>query len=83
MRATVELNGRQPRLHQILFEETPFPPETMEEMYRAGELIIGIIASYLARVPEAAIADPRLTAYLMFRSLGAVIHAGVVRRPHD
>src|SRR6185369_2208572 len=25
--AIVELNGRRPRLHQILFEETPFPPE--------------------------------------------------------
>jgi AcrR family transcriptional regulator len=81
VRAIVELNGRQPRLHQILFEETPFPSETMEEMYRTGDLIVGILESYLARLPGGAIANPRLTAYLLFRTVGAVAHAGVVRRP--
>jgi AcrR family transcriptional regulator len=83
VRACVELNGRQPRLHEILFEETPFPPETMEEMYRAGELIMGIFESYLARLPDTAISNPRLTAYLLFRSIGAVVHGGLVRRPGD
>jgi hypothetical protein len=77
------LNGRQPRLHEILFEETPFPSETMEEMYRAGELIMGIFESYLARLPDTAISNPRLTAYLLFRSIGAVVHGGLVRRPGD
>lgn len=83
VRAVVELNGRQPRLHQILFEETPFPPEIMEEMYRAGELILGVIESYLARAPDVTVANPRLAAYLLFRSVGGVVHAGVVRRPPD
>jgi AcrR family transcriptional regulator len=81
VRAIVELNGRRPRLHQILFEETPFPAETMEEMYRAGELIVGVVESYLARAPDVTVANPRLSAYLLFRAVGGVVHAGVVRRP--
>ena len=83
VRAAVELNGRRPRLHQILFEETPFPPETMEEMYRAGELIVGILESYLARASDVTVNNPRLAAYLLFRTVGGVIHAGVVRRPPE
>ena len=83
VRASVELNGRRPRLHQILFEETPFPPETMEAMYASGDLIIEVIESYLARAPGVTVSNPRLAAYLMFRTVGAVIHAGVVRRPAE
>ena len=83
VRAIVELNGRRPRLHQILFEETPFPQENMEEMYRAGELIVGIVESYLARAADVKVANPRLAAYLLFRSIGGIAHAGVVRRPPD
>src|SRR5215470_2670172 len=83
VRAIVELNGRQPRLHQILFEETPFPTEIMEEMNRAGELIVGLLESYLRRVPGIAITNPRLTAYLLFRIVGSIVHAGVARRPVD
>ena len=83
VRACVELNGRRPRLHQILFEETPFPPETMEAMYSSGDVIIAVIESYLARVPGITVTDPRMAAYLMFRTVGAVIHAGVVRRPAE
>jgi AcrR family transcriptional regulator len=83
VRAAVELNGRRPRLHQILFEETPFPAETMEEMYRAGELIIGIIESYLVRAADVTVPHPRLASYLLFRIVGGVIHAGVARRPPE
>jgi len=83
VRAAVELNGRRPRLHQILFEETPFPVETMEEMYRAGELIIGIVESYLARAPDVTVPNPRLASYLLFRTVGGVINAGAVRRPAE
>src|SRR5262245_17415072 len=81
--ACVELNGRRPRLHQVLFEETPFPAETMEGMYQTGDLILTVIQGYLARVPGLTVADHRLAAYLLFRAVGAVIHAGVVRRPAE
>ncbi len=81
--ACVELNGRRPRLHQILFEETPFPPERMEAMYSAGDLILDVLERYLARAPEVTVTNPRLAAYLIFRSLGGIIHAGAVRRPAE
>ncbi len=81
--ACVGLNGPRPRLHQILFEETPFPPEILEGMYQTGDLIVQLFADYLARVPGVTVTDPRLAAYLVFRALGAVVHAGAVRRPPE
>jgi AcrR family transcriptional regulator len=81
VRACVELNGRRPRLHQILFEETPFPPEIMEGMYQSGDSILDVFEHYLARAPEVTVANPQLAAYLIFRTVGGIIHAGAVRRP--
>jgi AcrR family transcriptional regulator len=83
VRACVGLNGRRPRLHQILFEETPFPSATLEEMYRNGDLILDVLESYLARAPGVTVANRRLAAYLAFRALGGVIQAGAVRRPSE
>ena len=81
--ACVELNGRRPRLHQILFEETPFPAEVLDGMYQTGDLIVQVFAAYLDRLPEVTVPNARLAAYLVFRAIGAVIHAGAVRRPPE
>jgi AcrR family transcriptional regulator len=83
VRACVELNGRRPRLHQILFEETPFPRQQLEGMYQSGDLILQVIEQYLARVGDVTVPRPRVAAYLIFRAVGSVIHAGAVRRPPD
>ena len=83
VRACVELNGRRPRLHQILFEETPFPSQQLEGMYQSGDLILQVLERYLARVSDSTAPDPHVAAYLVFRALGSVIHAGAVRRPSD
>lgn len=83
VRASVELNGRRPRLHQILFEETPFPREQLEGMYQSGDLILQVLEQYLARATDVTVPNPRVAAYLIFRAVGSVIHAGAVRRPAD
>jgi AcrR family transcriptional regulator len=83
VRACVELNGRRPRLHQILFDETPFPRQQLEGMYQSGALILQVLEQYLTRLGEVTVPDPRVAAYLIFRAVGGVIHAGAVRRPAD
>jgi len=83
VRSCVEFIGRRPRLHQTLFEETPFPPEVLEQMYRDGELIAGVLAGYLARAPGVCIENPRLAAFLLLRTIGGVGHAFVVRPPPE
>jgi hypothetical protein len=62
----------------VLFEEAPRPPQLRERLERVFELASSALAGYLARAPEATVADPELAAQLVVQTVEAVTHGLVI-----
>ena len=80
VRTCVGLHSR-PRLHQILFAETPFTPEMRHGLETAGEAVASGLAHYLAHAPGARVRDPKLAAHLLLASLTDLVHGFVIAPP--
>lgn len=72
--AMVDLHAGNPRLHQVLFEEAPRPPDVLADLHAAEARIVGAIASFLAADPEVQHADPPLAARLAVAVTESLVH---------
>lgn len=78
--ACAATHGRS-RLHQILFAETPFSPETQRALENGGHAVARELAHYLERAPGAKVRDPLLAAHLVMETMTALLHRFVIEPP--
>jgi hypothetical protein len=69
------------RLHQVLFEEAPRPPELLREMRAVERDAIDLVAALLADEPEVQVADVRLAATMVVTTIESLVHRFIARDP--
>jgi AcrR family transcriptional regulator len=78
--AVVELHTRDPKLHRVLFEETPMPSRVRRMRAESEERDTAIIASQLKDHPEFARHDAALAARIVVQTVEALVHNLII---HD
>ncbi len=72
--AMVDLHHADPRLHQVLFEEAPRPPDVLEELRAAEGTVVAAVAAFLAEDPDVQHPDPALAARLCVAAAESLVH---------
>jgi AcrR family transcriptional regulator len=77
--ALIDLHAHQPRLHQVLFEEAPRPPDVLAELHAAEERIVQAVALVLEHDPEVTHPEPVVAARLAVAAAESLVHRLVAR----
>ncbi|HEY2142115.1 MAG TPA: TetR/AcrR family transcriptional regulator [Solirubrobacteraceae bacterium] len=80
--AMVSLHAIAPRLHRVLFEETPLPTALRSELYGIEDALVEILAGSLRITDEIAGTDPYLAARMIVSSIEGLTHRLVLRPLH-
>jgi len=80
--ALLELHGREPELHRVLFEEAPRPRRLLDHLDRQFDLASAALANYLDSRPEITVANTQLAAQLVIQTAEAITH-GLVIHPRS
>jgi AcrR family transcriptional regulator len=82
--AMIAVHERSPRLHRVLSEEAPHPPEILALQRALFDGLGRMIGEYLAASPEVTVADPALAGRIVAQVVDAVTHGLVIHpRPGD
>ena len=80
----IALHEQSPRLHRVLSEEAPHPPEILAFQRELFDLTSGLIGQYLSACPEVTSADPLLAGRMVAQVVDEVTHGIVIHaRPSD
>ena len=71
-----------PRLHQVLFEEAPRPPELLEELHTLEATIIEAAEAMIRDDDEIDVGDPAMAARLVVTAIESLIHR-YISSQHD
>lgn len=63
-----------PRLHQVLFEEAPRPPELLAELHELEESIVHAVEGMIRADAAVIVADPAMAARLVVLAVESLIH---------
>ncbi len=74
----VALHADAPRLHRVLFEESPRPAALQARLEAANDQAVVTIAAWLDARPEVVVADPALAAELVVQVVEGVTHRLVI-----
>jgi AcrR family transcriptional regulator len=80
-KAMVDLHAVNPRLHQVLFEEAPRPPELLARFREAEVEVVNAIEALLRADPDLTVADPARTARFVAATIESLTHRFVGRVP--
>jgi AcrR family transcriptional regulator len=69
-----------PALHQVLFEESPRPPELLAELHAVEDRAIALAAEILAADPHVRVADPTMAARVVVTTIESLVHRAVATR---
>jgi AcrR family transcriptional regulator len=78
--ATIANHVDDPGLHQVLFEESPRPPELLAELRTVEQQAVELAAAVLAADPEVAVGDPVVAARVVVTTIESVVHRVVATR---
>jgi AcrR family transcriptional regulator len=78
--AVIALHLDDPGLHQVLFEESPRPPEVLVELRVMERALVERAAALLAAAPEVRVADPVLAARIAVVTVESLVHRVVATR---
>jgi AcrR family transcriptional regulator len=82
--AMIALHERSPRLHRVLSEEAPHPPEILALQRALFDGLGRMIGEYLSASPEVTIDDPALAGRMVAQVVDGVTHGLVIHpRPGD
>jgi AcrR family transcriptional regulator len=70
-----------PRLHQVLFEEAPRPPELLEELHTLEATIIDAAEAMIRADDEIKVDDPTVAARLVVTAIESLIHRYISSQP--
>ncbi|NRQ40822.1 TetR/AcrR family transcriptional regulator [Nonomuraea sp. NN258] len=74
-------HGGDPRLHQVLFEESPRPPALLAEIRALQDDLVGLVAGLLVADGGLGAANPRLTAWFLVATAESLTHRYLADRP--
>ena len=69
-----------PGLHQVLFEESPRPPELLADLRAVEDQAIALAAAVLAADPEVRVADPVMAARVVVTTIESLVHRVIATR---
>jgi AcrR family transcriptional regulator len=72
--AMVHLHASDPRLHRVLFEEAPRPPEQLARLRALEHDLTDLLADVLATHPEVQAPEPRVAARLVIDTIESLVH---------
>jgi AcrR family transcriptional regulator len=72
--AMVRLHSTDARLHRVLFEEAPRPPEQLARLRALERDLTDVVASLLDGHPEVHVADVRVAARLAIDTIESLVH---------
>jgi AcrR family transcriptional regulator len=78
---TIALHAHDHRLHQVLFEEAPWPPDVLDDLRAREEEIVSVVAALLADDPQVTVADPVLAARLAVATIESLVHRLIAHDP--
>ena len=81
--ATVAIHRDDPRLHRVLFEEAPRPPDVVEELRAFEAATVSAIEAILAEDPEVDVKDIRMAAYITMTAIESITHRYASSHPDD
>ncbi|WP_026406284.1 TetR/AcrR family transcriptional regulator [Actinomadura rifamycini] len=79
----LEAHRGDPRLHQVLFEESPRPPALLAELHSLQNLLVDTVVDLLRTDVEDRLSDARLTAWFIVSTVESLIHRYFADRPTD
>jgi AcrR family transcriptional regulator len=83
VQAMVELHALAPRLHRVLFEETPLPKAFRVELDTIEDHVVEVVAGALARDAHGSPVESRLRARLAISAIEGLAHRIVLRPPAE
>jgi AcrR family transcriptional regulator len=78
--AAIAVHRDDPGLHQVLFEESPRPPEVLAELRTMESALVERAAALLAAAPGVRVADPVLAARVAVVTVESLVHRVVATR---
>ncbi|MEV5830579.1 TetR/AcrR family transcriptional regulator [Spirillospora sp. NPDC052242] len=79
----LEAHRGDPRLHQVLFEESPRPPALLAELHSLQKALVETIAELLRADVEDHLPDARLAAWFLVSTTESLTHRYFADRPTD
>jgi AcrR family transcriptional regulator len=84
VRAAIDNHRDNPRLHRVLFEEAPRPPEFLALLHRSEDAVVAAAETLLATHPEVRIAETAMAARMVVATIESLVHRLVAGpRPVD
>lgn len=74
VRAAIDNHRGAPRLHQVLFEEAPRPPELLAQLHAAERSVVAAAHGVLAGDPDVGVQDLDTAAYLVVAAIESLVH---------
>lgn len=74
VRAAVDNHVDNPRLHRVLFEEAPRPPDLLDRLRALEGTLVAAVADLLHDDPEVEVDDPRLAARMVVGTIESLTH---------
>jgi len=74
VRAMIDLHSRDRKLHRVLFEETPLPPQVRRQLDAVERSVAAHLATYLRHHPEVTAPDADLAAMVVVQAIEALTH---------
>lgn len=71
------------RLHQVLFEEAPRPPELLDELHRLEEQLVDVVSSLLDSEPTFSRSDSQMAAWMAVAAVESLTHRYVSTYPRS
>jgi len=81
--AAIATHAGDPALHQVLFEESPRPPELLAELHELEAAAVDRATALLATDPRVQVADPALAARLVVTTVESLVHRTIATRAAD
>jgi AcrR family transcriptional regulator len=80
----IALHEQSPRLHRVLSEEAPHPPEILAFQRATFDMASGLIGEYLSACTEVTSTDPALAGRMVAQVVDEMTHGVVIHpRPRD
>jgi AcrR family transcriptional regulator len=81
--ATVALHRDDVALHRVLFEESPRPPDVVEELRQFETATVAAVEQLIANDPVIHVRDTHMAAYITVSTIESVTHHYASAHPHD
>lgn len=84
VRAAIDNHRDNPRLHRVLFEEAPRPPEFLALLHRSEDAVVAAAEAILAAHPDVRVTETSTAARMVVATIESLVHRLVAGpRPID